>query len=131
MSSRSKWVQVEFIKGSRTFANFFIGKDLIPNISSKQIAFIPQGLQEGISYVFRWGFPGKNRSICIQLLLKDIEAVGLKTQEGLFSSRILYLKVRGQRSIPLTRIGENFTLDNLEKEAAELARFLRVSIEGF
>ncbi|KAH7277775.1 hypothetical protein KP509_05G050000 [Ceratopteris richardii] len=184
MSSRSKWVQVEFIKGSRTFANLcwacilvcgatgfllvgfssFIGKDLIPNISSKQIAFIPQGLvmcfygiaglfmgfylcctvfwdvgggynyfdkQEGISYVFRWGFPGKNRRIRIQLLLKDIEAVGLKTQEGLFSSRILYLKVRGQRSIPLTRIGENFTLDNLEKKAAELARFLRVSIEGF
>ncbi|KAH7388143.1 hypothetical protein KP509_16G060200 [Ceratopteris richardii] len=173
MSSRSKWVQVEFIKGSRTFANLcwacilvcgatgfllvgfssFIGKDLIPNISSKQIAFIPQGLimcfygiaglfmglylcctvfwdvgggynyfdkQEGISYVFRWGFLGKNSRIHIQLLLKDIEAVGLKTQE-----------VRGQQSIPLTRIGENFTLDNLEKKAAELARFLRVSIEGF
>nr|YP_010027110.1 Ycf4 [Acrostichum speciosum]QOS04080.1 Ycf4 [Acrostichum speciosum] len=184
MSFRSKWIQIEFIKGSRTFANLCwafilvcgamgfllvgfsscIGEDLIPKLSSKQIAFIPQGLvmcfygvaglflglylcctgfwdvgggynyfdkREGISSIFRWGFPGKNRRIRIRLLLKDVEAVGLKSQEGLFSSRILYLKVRGRRSIPLTRIGENLTLDNMEEKAAKLARFLRVSIEGF
>nr|YP_009548850.1 photosystem I assembly protein Ycf4 [Ceratopteris cornuta]AYW15825.1 photosystem I assembly protein Ycf4 [Pteris vittata]QBF44601.1 photosystem I assembly protein ycf4 [Pteris vittata] len=184
MSSRSKWIQIEFIKGSRTFANSCwacilvcgsmgfllvgfsscIGQDLIPGLSSKQIAFLPQGLvmcfygsaglslglylwctafwdvgggynyfdkQEGISSIFRWGFPGKNRRICIRLVLKDVEAVGLKSQEGFFPSRILYLKVRGRRTIPLTRIGENFTLDNMEEKAAELARFSRVSIEGF
>nr|YP_009548242.1 photosystem I assembly protein Ycf4 [Onychium japonicum]AYW14788.1 photosystem I assembly protein Ycf4 [Onychium japonicum] len=184
MSSRSKWIQVEFIQGSRTFANSCwaytlvcgsigfllvgvsscIGEDLIPRLSSKQIAFLPQGLvmcfygiaglslglylwctafwdvgggynyfdkREGISSIFRWGFPGKNRRIHIRLVLKDVEAVGLKSQEGFFPSRILYLKVRGRRSIPLTRIGENFILENMEEKAAELARFLRVSIEGF
>nr|YP_009548763.1 photosystem I assembly protein Ycf4 [Cryptogramma acrostichoides]AYW15738.1 photosystem I assembly protein Ycf4 [Cryptogramma acrostichoides] len=184
MSSRSKWIQVQFIRGSRTFANSCwacilvcgatgfllvglsscIGEDLIPRLSSKQIAFIPQGLvmcfygiaglflglylwctvfwnvgggynyfdkREGISSIFRWGFPGENRRICIQLVLRDVEAVGLENREGFFSSRLLYLKVRGRRSIPLTRIGENLTLEYMEEKAAELARFLRVSIEGF
>nr|YP_009548416.1 photosystem I assembly protein Ycf4 [Pityrogramma trifoliata]AYW15237.1 photosystem I assembly protein Ycf4 [Pityrogramma trifoliata] len=184
MSYRSKWIQVELIKGSRTFSNLCwactlvcgsmgfllvgysscIGEDLIPVLSSKQIAFLPQGLvmcfygiaglslglylwctvfwdvgggynyfdkQKGFSSIFRWGFPGKNRRICIRLVLKDVEAVGLKSQEGFFPNRILYLKIRGRRSIPLTRIGEIFTLENMEEKAAELARFLRVSIEGF
>nr|YP_009549196.1 photosystem I assembly protein Ycf4 [Llavea cordifolia]AYW16345.1 photosystem I assembly protein Ycf4 [Llavea cordifolia] len=184
MSSRSKWIQVQFIRGSRTFANSCwacilvcgatgfllvgfsscIGADLIPILSSKQIAFIPQGLvmcfygiaglflglylwctvfwnvgggynyfdkRGGISSIFRWGFPGKNRRISIQLLLRDVEAVGLENRGGFLSNRILYLKVRGRRSIPLTRIGENLTLENMEEKAAELARFLRVSIEGF
>nr|YP_010283949.1 photosystem I assembly protein Ycf4 [Paragymnopteris bipinnata var. bipinnata]UAT96858.1 photosystem I assembly protein Ycf4 [Paragymnopteris bipinnata var. bipinnata] len=184
MSYRPKWIQIEFIKGSRTFANSCwacilvcgatgfllvgfsscIGEDLIPRLSSKQIAFIPQGLvmcfygiaglflglylwctvfwnvgggynyfdrREGISSIFRWGFPGKNRRIHIRLILGDIEAVGLKSQEGFFPSRVLYLKVRGRRSIPLIRIGENSTLEDMEEKAAELARFLRISIEGF
>nr|NP_848071.1 photosystem I assembly protein Ycf4 [Adiantum capillus-veneris]Q85FL1.1 RecName: Full=Photosystem I assembly protein Ycf4 [Adiantum capillus-veneris]AAP29402.1 photosystem I assembly protein Ycf4 [Adiantum capillus-veneris] len=184
MNSRPTWIQVEFIRGSRTFVNLCwacilvcgatgfllvgfsscIGKDLIPILSSKQIAFIPQGLvmcfygiaglflglylcctvfwnvgsgynyfdkREGISSIFRWGFPGKNRRIHIRLILGDIEAVGLRSQEGLFPSRILYLKVRGRQSIPLTRIGENSTPEYMEEKAAELARFLRISIEGF
>nr|YP_009549283.1 photosystem I assembly protein Ycf4 [Vittaria graminifolia]YP_009549456.1 photosystem I assembly protein Ycf4 [Vittaria appalachiana]AYW16432.1 photosystem I assembly protein Ycf4 [Vittaria graminifolia]AYW16605.1 photosystem I assembly protein Ycf4 [Vittaria appalachiana] len=183
MNRHPNWIQVEFIKGSRTFANSCwacilvcgatgfllvglsscIGQELTP-LSYKQIAFIPQGLvmcfyglaglflglyllctilwdvgsgynyfdrREGCSSIFRWGFPGKNRRIHIQLLLRDIEAIGLKNQEGFFPNRILYLKVRGQRSIPLTRIGENSTSEYMEKKAAELARFLRVSIEGF
>nr|YP_009548589.1 photosystem I assembly protein Ycf4 [Adiantum aleuticum]AYW15564.1 photosystem I assembly protein Ycf4 [Adiantum aleuticum] len=184
MSSHPKWIQVELIRGSRTFVNSYwacilvcgatgfllvgfsscIGEDLIPRLSSKQIAFIPQGLvmcfygiaglflglylwctvfrnvgsgynyfdrREGISSIFRWGFPGRNRRIHIRLILGDVEAVGLRSQEGFFPSRILYLKVRGRRSIPLTRIGENSTPEYMEEKAAELARFLRVSIEGF
>nr|YP_009547306.1 photosystem I assembly protein Ycf4 [Adiantum tricholepis]AYW14962.1 photosystem I assembly protein Ycf4 [Adiantum tricholepis] len=184
MSSHTQWIQVEFIRGSRTFVNSCwacilvcgatgfllvgfsscIGEDLIPRLSSKQIAFIPQGLvmcfygiaglflglylwctvfwnvgsgynyfdrREGISSIFRWGFPGKNRRIHIRITLGDVEAVGLRSQEGFFPSRILYLKVRGGRNIPLTRIGENSTPDYMEEKAAELARFLRVSIEGF
>ncbi|MCO5578226.1 hypothetical protein L7F22_032064 [Adiantum nelumboides] len=86
--------------------------------------------RKGISSIFRWGFPGKNRRIQIRLVLGDVEAVGLRNQEGLFPSRILYLKVRSRQSIPLTR-GENSTPEYMEEKAAELARFLRVSIEGF
>nr|YP_009547568.1 photosystem I assembly protein Ycf4 [Vaginularia trichoidea]AYW16085.1 photosystem I assembly protein Ycf4 [Vaginularia trichoidea] len=184
MNSHPNWIQVELIRGSRTFANscwacvlvcgatgFLLvglsscfGEDLIPKLSSKQIAFIPQGLvmcfygiaglflglylgctifwnvgsgynffdkREGFSSIFRWGFPGKNRRIQIRLVLRDIEAIVLRNQEGFFPNRILYLKMRGQRSIPLIRVGESSTPESIEEKAAELARFLRISIEGF
>nr|QHB78459.1 photosystem I assembly protein Ycf4 [Diplazium giganteum] len=184
MNCRSKWIQVDFIKGSRTFANSCwacilvcgatgfppvgfsscVGEDLIPGLSSEHIVFIPQGVvmcfygiaglflglylwctafrnvgggynlfdkREGFSSIFRWGFPGKNRRIHIRLVLKDVEAVGLESRGGFYPRRILYLKVRGRRNIPLTRIGEDLTLGDMEEKAAEPARFPRVSIEGF
>lgn len=39
--------------------------------------------------------------------------------------------MRNRKDVPLTRIGEDSTLKEIEEKAAELARFLRVSIEGF
>nr|YP_010702082.1 photosystem I assembly protein Ycf4 [Asplenium incisum]WCL38367.1 photosystem I assembly protein Ycf4 [Asplenium incisum] len=184
MNCRSKRIRVDIIKGSRTFANLcwacilpcgatgfllvglssYVGKDLIPGLSSEHIVFIPQGVvmcfygiaglflglylwctafwnvgggynlfdkREGFSSIFRWGFPGKSRRIHIRLGLKDVEAVGLESREGFYPRQILYLKVRGRQNIPLTRIGEGLTLGDMEEKAAEPARFLRVSIEGF
>lgn len=87
--------------------------------------------REGFSSIFRWGFPGKNRRIRIRFVLKDVEAVGLESKEGFYPRRILYLKLRGRQNLPLTRIGENLTSGDIEEKAAELARFPRVSIEGF
>nr|YP_008474485.1 photosystem I assembly protein Ycf4 [Lygodium japonicum]AGI51456.1 photosystem I assembly protein Ycf4 [Lygodium japonicum] len=184
MVRQSKWIQIDFVKGSRTSSNFYwscipvcgslgfslvgissyIGKDSVSLLSSEQIVFIPQGIvmffygtaglflgfylcctvlwdvgsgynlfdkREGRLLIFRWGFPGRNRRICIRLLLKDIQAVGLETREGPYPRRILYPKVRGRQNIPLTRIGENSSFDEMEEKAAEPARFLRVSIESF
>ena len=37
---------------------------------------------------------------------------------------------QGRQDIPLTRIGQPMTLEELEGQAAELARFLQVPIEG-
>nr|YP_010703832.1 photosystem I assembly protein Ycf4 [Bolbitis deltigera]WCO87017.1 photosystem I assembly protein Ycf4 [Bolbitis deltigera] len=184
MNYRSKWIQVDFVKGSRTIANSFwacllvcgatgflpvgfsscVGKDLTPGLSSEHIVFIPQGIvmcfygiaglfiglylwctafrnvgggynlfdkREGFLSIFRWGFPGNNRRICIRLVLKDVEAIGLESREGLYPRRLIYLKMRGRQNIPLTRIGESLTLGDMEEKAAEPARFPRVSIEGF
>lgn len=39
--------------------------------------------------------------------------------------------MRNRQDIPLTRIGEDSTLREIEEKAAELARFSRVSIEEF
>nr|YP_009709499.1 photosystem I assembly protein ycf4 [Asplenium nidus]QEW89315.1 photosystem I assembly protein ycf4 [Asplenium nidus] len=184
MNCCSKWIRVDFVKGSRTFANScwacilscgatgfllvglssYVGRDLIPGLSSEHIVFIPQGVvmcfygiaglflglylwctafwnvgggynlfdkRRGFCSIFRWGFPGKSRRIHIRLGLKDVEAVGLESREGFYPRQILYLKVRGRQNIPLTRIGEGLTLRDMEEKAAEPARFLRVSIEGF
>nr|YP_009862975.1 Ycf4 protein [Anthoceros punctatus]YP_009863065.1 Ycf4 protein [Anthoceros agrestis]QKD76431.1 Ycf4 protein [Anthoceros punctatus]QKD76521.1 Ycf4 protein [Anthoceros agrestis] len=86
---------------------------------------------KGIVCIYRWGFLGKNRRIRIESSMKDIEAIGMEVQEGFYPRRTLRLKIKGQQDVPLTYIGENLTLREIEEEAAELARFLQISIEGF
>jgi hypothetical protein len=39
------------------------------------------------------------------------------------------LSSQNKRDIPLTRIGQPTTLEDIEKQAAELAKFLQVSLE--
>nr|QBE88714.1 photosystem I assembly protein ycf4 [Hypertelis spergulacea] len=85
--------------------------------------------QEGIVSIFRWGFPGQNRRIFLQFLLKDIQAIRIELKEGIWTHRVLYLEMRGQSAIPLSRTDENLTLREMEQKAAELASFLRVPIE--
>jgi hypothetical protein len=80
--------------------------------------------------IFRWGFLGKNRQIEIQHPLEEVQSVRVDIKEGLNPKRALYLKMRGKGEIPLTRIGEPIALAELENQAAELARFLGVPLEG-
>ncbi|CAN4075975.1 unnamed protein product [Withania somnifera] len=87
--------------------------------------------KEGIVSIFRWGFSGKNRRIFLRFLIKDIRSVRIEVKEGIYARRILYMDIRGQGSIPLTRTDENLTPREIEQKAAELAHFLRVPIEVF
>ncbi|CAN4125333.1 unnamed protein product [Withania somnifera] len=87
--------------------------------------------KEGIVSIFRWGFPGKNRRIFLRFLIKDIQSVRIEVKEGIYARRVLYMDIRGQGSIPLTRTDENLTPREIEQKAAELAYFLRVPIEVF
>ena len=41
---------------------------------------------------------------------------------------MIYLKIRGNKEIPLTRVGQPMTLEEIESQAAELAKFLKVSL---
>uniref|UniRef100_UPI0030034392 photosystem I assembly protein Ycf4 n=1 Tax=Potentilla ancistrifolia TaxID=714487 RepID=UPI0030034392 len=88
-------------------------------------------IKEGIVCIFRWGFPGKNRRIFLRFLMKDIQSIRIENKEGLFARRVLYMEIRGQGAIPLTRTDENLTPREIEQKAAELAYFLRVPIEVF
>lgn len=54
-----------------------------------------------------------------------------EVQEGISPRRVLYMEIKGRQDIPLTRTGDNLNLREIEQKAAESARFLRVSIEGF
>jgi hypothetical protein len=80
--------------------------------------------------VFRWGFPGKNRRIELTCPLDEVQSVRAEIKEGLNPKRALYLKIKGRRDIPLTRVGQPMSLTNLENEGAKLARFLQVPLEG-
>ncbi|BAY96637.1 photosystem I assembly protein Ycf4 [Tolypothrix tenuis PCC 7101] len=80
--------------------------------------------------IFRNGFPGKNRRIEFESPLQDAQSVQISIKEGLNPRRVLYLRVKGRRDIPLTRVGQPLALTELETQGAELARFLGVPLEG-
>nr|YP_009409903.1 photosystem I assembly protein Ycf4 [Cressa cretica]ASJ65094.1 photosystem I assembly protein Ycf4 [Cressa cretica] len=87
--------------------------------------------KEGIACIFRWGFPGKNRRIFFRFHIKDIRSLRIEVKEGIYARRVLYMDIRGQRAIPLTRTDENLTPGEIEKKAAKLAYFLGIPIEVF
>nr|YP_010941237.1 photosystem I assembly protein Ycf4 [Fallopia dumetorum]WLS50838.1 photosystem I assembly protein Ycf4 [Fallopia dumetorum] len=87
--------------------------------------------KEGIVCIFRWGFPGKSRRISLRFLINDIQSIRIELKEGISPRRVLYLEIRGQGAVPLTRTDENLTPREMEQKAAELAYFLRVPIEVF
>jgi hypothetical protein len=86
--------------------------------------------KEGIVRIFRWGFPGKNRRIELVYSLNEVDCIKVDLQEGLNPRRSIYLRLKGKRDILLTRIGQPLTLEEIEKQAADLARFLQVGLEG-
>jgi Ycf4 len=86
--------------------------------------------ETGFVKIFRWGFLGKNRQIEISCRTEDVQSVRVDIKEGLNPKRALYLRIKGRRDIPLTRVGQPLSLSELENQGAELARFLGVPLEG-
>lgn len=87
-------------------------------------------LETGRIKIFRWGFPGKNRQIEIDFPTQDVQSVRVDIRGGINPRRALYLRAKGRRDIPLTRVGQPLSLKELETQGAQLARFLGVSLEG-
>jgi|TARA_B110000977_G_scaffold198611_1_gene283822 hypothetical protein len=85
---------------------------------------------EGIMRIFRYGFPGKNRRINLVSQLADVQAVRVEISDGVNPRRVVYVRCKGKSDIPLTRIGQPMTLAEVESQAADLAKFLGVPIEG-
>nr|KYP36751.1 Photosystem I assembly protein ycf4 [Cajanus cajan] len=130
MGWRSERIWIELITGSRKTSNFCWA--LILFLGS--LGFLLVGTSsylEGIVCIFRWGFPGKNRRIFLRFFMKDIQSIRIEVKEGIYTRRVLYMEIRGQGVIPLTRTDENLTPREIEQKAAELAYFLRVPIEVF
>nr|YP_001430050.1 photosystem I assembly protein Ycf4 [Cuscuta gronovii]YP_009996228.1 photosystem I assembly protein Ycf4 [Cuscuta campestris]A7M908.1 RecName: Full=Photosystem I assembly protein Ycf4 [Cuscuta gronovii]QNQ65355.1 photosystem I assembly protein Ycf4 [Cuscuta campestris]QPJ79472.1 photosystem I assembly protein Ycf4 [Cuscuta gronovii]WCF05527.1 photosystem I assembly protein Ycf4 [Cuscuta gronovii]WNN67032.1 photosystem I assembly protein ycf4 [Cuscuta gronovii]CAM98336.1 PSI assembly prote len=83
----------------------------------------------GVICIFRWVFPGRNRRLLLRFFMKDIRSIRIEVKEGFYTRRLLYMDIRGQKAIPLTRTDEVLTPVEIEKKAAELASFLCVPIE--
>lgn len=80
--------------------------------------------------IFRLGFPIHNREIYLSYDFKDIRSIKLTIQEGLNPKREIYLCMKDQRQIPLTRVGEPLLLSSIEEEAVDLSLFLNVPLEN-
>ena len=81
--------------------------------------------QRGYVRIFRWGFPGKHRTVDLRYALDDVVAIRLTLGDAWNSSRQIYLCVAGNREIPLTRVGQPISLEAIETYASELAQFLQ------
>jgi len=79
--------------------------------------------------IFRWGFPGRNRRINLYYKFNEIEGIRLELKQGFNARRTIYLQICGNREIPLTKIGQPLTYEEMEKQAADLAKFLQVSLK--
>lgn len=86
--------------------------------------------ETGKVIISRWGYPGKNRQLEINIPIEEVQSVRAEIKEGLSPRRTLYLRSKQRRDIPLTRVGEPIALSTLENQGAELARFLEVPLEG-
>ncbi|WP_411869793.1 photosystem I assembly protein Ycf4 [Vulcanococcus limneticus] len=143
-----------------TSLSSYLGQDLLPIGHPAALVWVPQGLVMGLYGVaavllatYLWAVigidvgAGSNRFdkpagrlvvtrrgfrqlIQVETPLKDIQAVKVEVRDGLNPRRRLALRVQGRRDLPLTRVGEPLPLVELEREGAELARFLGVPLEG-
>ena len=85
---------------------------------------------ENLVKVVRKGVPGKNREILLTYPLNNIQSIGIKISEGLNPQRSIYLCLKDKRKIPLTPVQQPSSISNLEKQAAELAKFLDLKLEN-
>ena len=81
--------------------------------------------KDGYVRLFRWGRPGKNRRIDLKYTNELIEAIKVE----LIPRPALFLRVKGEKNIPLTRLGDFIPLEELEAQAAELTSFMQIPLE--
>ena len=85
---------------------------------------------ENLVKIVRKGFPGKNREILLTYPMSNVRAIGIKITEGLNPQRSIYLCLKDERRIPLTPVQQPDSISNLEKQAADLAKFLDLKLEN-
>ncbi len=138
----------------------YFGQDFLPLGHPGSFIFVPQGLIMGLYGIaafllalYQWALvwvdfgAGKNlfdkdsgklsvsrralfKRIDLEIPLKDVKAVKIEVREGFNPRRRISLRVKGRKDMPLTSVGQLQPLEELEKEGAELARFLGVNLEG-
>lgn len=138
----------------------YYGKDFLPLGNPSTLIFVPQGLimgvygiaasfiaiyfwrlisidfgsgcntfdkEKGLLFIRRQGFA---KEIKAEIPIKDIQAVKLELREGFNPKRRILLRIQGRKDLPINGVGGPQPLLELEKEGAELARFLDVKLEG-
>ena len=79
--------------------------------------------------LYRKGFPGKNRELCLKFNFTEIKSIKMKIKEGLNPKRQLFLCLNDAREIPLTGVDKPIALNKIESEAIRLAKHLNIYLE--
>ena len=109
------------------FLSFYIIATMFWNVGS---GYNEYNKIENLVKIIRKGFPGKNSEILLTYPLATIQSIGIKISEGLNPQRSIYLCLKDNRKIPLTAVQEPISISELEKQAADLAKFLDLKLEN-
>ena len=115
------------------FSSFYFGSIIFWDIGGGFDIFNKKGKK--VRFV-RWGFPGKNRRIILEIPMNELHSIRIITEvkeEGIFTrtstfESIVYLETIEQGFIPLTRIEDNMNGTQIAHKAGELSVFLGVPL---
>ena len=114
--------------GTLSFSlSLYIGATILWDIGS---GYNEYNKIENLVKIVRKGFPGRNREIFLTYPVTSIQSIGIKISEGLNPQRSIYLCLKDERKIPLTPVQQPTSISNLEKQAADLAKFLDLKLEN-
>ena len=103
------------------FLSFYLFLNIFFKIGS---GFNEFNKKDNIIRIFRWGFPGKRRQLQFCYSISDIKSLKIiKT-----SPEVIYLCLKGDYEIPLSKIGQSNSLMSLENQAIDIASFLGVPL---
>jgi hypothetical protein len=110
--------------------------------SPKEIIFFPQGLvmcfygllaiifSMYLWFTILWSIgAGFNEFNKKDGSIRIFQSIKVEIREGLNPRRAIYMKIDGNREILLTKLGNPMTLEEIETQASELAKFLQVPLE--
>lgn len=97
--------------------SFYICLSLIFKVGS---GFNEFNRKERIIRIFRWGFPGGKRRVQGCYSFHDLKSI--KISSG--SNNIIYISLKGDLDIPLTRQGFFESIELLEQQATNIAKFI-------
>lgn len=80
-------------------------------------------------FLYRKGFPGKNRELKLIFTFDEIKSIKMRIEEGLNPKRQLLLCIKDGREIPLTGVNRPIALTQIETEAVNIAKYLNVYLE--
>jgi|TARA_B110000967_G_scaffold1698_1_gene1793 hypothetical protein len=87
-------------------------------------------LDESIIKIIRQGFPGENRNIFLTYPFENVKSIGIKITDGLSPKRTIFLCLKDSRKIPLTAVGNPMPIAELERMAADIAKFIDIDLEN-
>lgn len=79
--------------------------------------------------LYRKGFPGKNRELILTFNFDKLKSIKMLVKDGLNPKRQLFLCLKDNREIPLTGNERPITLNEIELEALNLAKYLNLYLE--
>ena len=79
--------------------------------------------------LYRKGFPGKNRELCVKFNFDELKSIKMFIRDGLNPKRQLFLCLNDNREIPLTGNDRPVALNKIESEALTLAKYLNIYLE--